>query len=98
MEPIQEVEFWGYNAVFLFLWLANMGNAPGGGIVIPISMIFFYLDAKNAVALSNLSIFVSSFIRYFFMFNEPHPLKNGGGTVIDYNLTLIMLPMITSGA
>jgi len=95
---MQELEFWGYQAVFFFLWLANMGNAPGGGIVIPISMIFFKLDAKNAIALSNLSIFISSFVRFFWMVRKPHPLKNGGGTVIDYNLTLIMLPMITSGA
>ena len=31
-------------------------------------------------------------------FNEPHPLKNGTGTLVDYNITILMLPGIIFGA
>ena len=60
-----------------------MGGAPGSGLVIPLTMIFFKLDSKNAVALSNMSICVSSLIRYLLFAREPHPLKNGKGRLID---------------
>ena len=60
-------------------------------------MIFFRMDTKNAIALSNLSIFTSSFARFILTASKPHPLKNGSGSLIDHNLVLIMLPMIVSG-
>lgn len=76
---------------------ANMGGVGGGGMVLPISMIFFKFDAKNAIALSNFSIFLSSGVRYFINANKPHPLKNGKGLLVDLNLALLMLPLIISG-
>ena len=58
------MEFWGMIAVFWLIWLANMGGLGGAGFVFPISMLFFKFDAKNAIGLSNFSIWLSSFLRY----------------------------------
>ena len=58
--PLKELEFWGFMAVFGCLWFANMGGMAGGGLVVPISIAFFKFDPKNAIALSNFSIFLSS--------------------------------------
>jgi len=66
-------------------------------MVLPISMIFFKFDAKNAIALSNFSIFLSSGSRYLINMNKAHPLKDGKGVLVDLNLGLIMLPLIISG-
>lgn len=66
--------------------------------MIPISMIFFGFDTKQAIGLSNASICVASICRYFFNFNKSHPLKNGNGVLVDYNIASIMLPMIVVGA
>ena len=66
-------------------------------MVVPISMFFFKFDAKNAIALSNFSIFLSSMIRYLLNAPKPHPLKSGKGLLVDLNLAVIMLPMIISG-
>jgi uncharacterized membrane protein YfcA len=95
--PMKERELWGMIVVFGCLWLANMGGVGGGGMVVPIAMLFFKFDAKNAIALSNFSIFLSSAIRYLLNSPKPHPLKNGNGLLVDLNLALIMLPMIISG-
>ena len=95
--PMKERELWGMLVVFACLWLANMGGVGGGGMVVPISMLFFKFDAKNAIALSNFSIFLSSAIRYLLNSPKSHPLKNGNGLLVDLNLAVIMLPMIISG-
>ena len=80
VSPIEELEFWGHFLVFVFLWYGNVGGIPGGGILVPISMIFYRMDAKNAIAISNLSICTSSITRFVLMASKPHPLKNGTGS------------------
>ena len=95
--PMKELELWGMMVVFGALILANMGGVGGGGMVVPIAILFFKLDAKNAIALSNFSIFLSSAIRYILNAPLPHPLKNGTGILVDLNLAVIMLPLIISG-
>ena len=42
------------------LWLANTAGVGGAGMVVPIAIIFMKFDAKNAIALSNFSISISS--------------------------------------
>ena len=74
-----------------------MGGVGGAGIVVPLSMIFFRFDAKNAVALSNFSIFLSALIRYLIFMSDKHPLKNGTGLMLDYNVSIICLPLIIAG-
>lgn len=76
---------------------ANIGGMGGGGVVVPISQAFFRLDVKNAIALSNSSIFLSSLIRFFLFSGTPHPKKNGKGLIVDHQLTMLMLPLIISG-
>lgn len=92
-----EMEFWGMAGVFGALWFANLSGAAGAGLIVPISIIFFHFDPKNAIALSNFSVFVSSITRLLYLRNEPHPLKRGTGKVIDYNLLVLMIPSIVSG-
>ena len=75
-----------------------MGGAGGGGVVVPITMLCLKFDAKNAIALSNISIFLSSLMRFFYNAKRPHPLKNGKGLLVDHSLAILMLPLIVSGA
>ena len=94
---MKQQEWWGMVFVFAILWLANMGGIGGGGTVVPICTLFFRFNAANAIPLSNFSIFLSSIVRYFLNSKVPHPLKNGTGLLVDYNLAIIMLPTIISG-
>jgi len=95
--PMKLGDFTGMMLVLAVLWQSGVGGVGGCGMVLPISMICFRFDAKNAISLSNFSIFLSGFIRYFLNANKPHPLKNGKGLLVDINLCLLMLPGIVSG-
>lgn len=94
---MRESEFWGLILTFLLLWLANMGGVGGGGILIPIGVLCFGFNTKESIALSNFSIFLSSLQRWLLNSGKPHPLKNGKGLLVDYNLGMLMLPGIISG-
>lgn len=63
----------------------------------PLCMFFFGFNIKDSIALSNSSVLVSAIVRYIQNFQKPHPLKNGTGVLVDYTITLIMLPSIVVG-
>ena len=75
-----------------------MGGLGGGGAIIPIAMVFYGFNTKQAIGLSNASICVASIARYFFNFPKSHPYKNNTGVLVDYNVASLMLPMIVVGA
>ena len=57
-------EWLGYIAIFFMMIFANCGGLGGGASVMPLSMIFFGFNAKEAIVLSNASITVSAIVRY----------------------------------
>ena len=98
IDPLNKMEIFGCVVTFVGLLTSNMGGLGGGGVIIPVAMVFFGFNTKQAIAQSNASIFVSSVARYLFNFNQSHPYKNGRGILVDYNIASLMLPMITVGA
>jgi uncharacterized membrane protein YfcA len=98
LTPLLPSEVAGYAAVVFFLILSSMGGMGGSGAVIIISLLLFGFDTKMAIGLSNSSICTASTYRYFYTMDKPHPLKNGTGTINDYNISILMLPMIVVGA
>jgi uncharacterized membrane protein YfcA len=91
-------DFWGLIFTSFWLCFVNIGGIGGGGSMITVSLAFFSFSQKEAIALSNLSVFTASLIRYLMNSRKPHPLKNGKGLIIDLNMLVVMLPMIVSGA
>lgn len=91
-------EYVGSILILVLLFISNVGGLGGGGAVIPLAMVFFGFDTKQAIAQSNASIFVASVARYLWNFNKTHPYKNGTGVLVDYNVASLMLPMIIVGA
>ena len=61
---VMAIEYCGYVAIFLMMIFANCGGLGGGASVMPLSMIFFGFNAKEAIVLSNASITVSAIVRY----------------------------------
>lgn len=76
--------------------LAVMSGIGGGGIIVPLLMIFYKLDTKEAVAVSGFTILTGSITRYIITFNDRHPLKDA--TCIDYGITNVMLPTVLIGS
>jgi hypothetical protein len=95
--PLKTLEFWGMIVSFWVLWLANMAGVGGAGMLVPVGIFFFKMDPKNAIAISNFSIFLSSLLRWLLNSGKSHPLKKGRGLLVDYNLGVLMLPGIISG-
>lgn len=60
---MKELEFWGMAFTVALLIITNMAGLGGGGTMVPVLQGFFKFDPKNAVALSNSSIFVASVLR-----------------------------------
>lgn len=92
------IEYIGCVLILILLLVSNMGGLGGGGALIPVAMVCFGFDTKQAIAQSNASIFIASVARYFWNFRVTHPYKNGRGVLVDYNIASLMLPMIIVGA
>ena len=96
--PHLPIEYLGLFFVFFFIVTSSMGGLGGGGSIIPVAILFFGFDTKQAIGLSNSSIAVASIYRYLYNFNKPHPLKDGKGVMVEYNMAALMLPPIVVGA
>jgi uncharacterized membrane protein YfcA len=83
--------------------LANCAGIGGGGTLVPNIRFFFNFVLADAIALSNATIAVAATMRYVYNFRKTHPLRsdtNGKscGTIVDYNITAVMMPMIIVGS
>jgi uncharacterized membrane protein YfcA len=96
--PMILLDYVGSIYIIFFTILANSGGLGGGGTMIPTAVAFFFFDTKNAIYVSNASIFFSALIRYFMNSQKPHPLKNGKGILVDYNYAVLMLPFVVIGS
>ena len=94
--PMEPQEAVGTFVLTLLMALAVMSGIGGGGIIVPLLMIFYHLDTRNAVATSGFTIMTGSITRYFITLNDRHPDKDA--TTIDYGITNVMLPTVMLGS
>ena len=95
--PLLPLEIAGFIITILALLFANSGGLGGGGIMIPVLLVFFGFDIKSAIGISNATIFVSAVCRYLQNLPKSHPRKDGTGVLVDYNVAIVMLPSIVLG-
>ena len=62
------LEFIGSFFTIFIVALANSGGLASGGVVIPVSLAFFKFDTREALAISNMTILISSLIRLIISF------------------------------
>jgi uncharacterized membrane protein YfcA len=97
------VEWFGIFWTALWLFSCNCAGIGGGGTMVPNIRIIFNFGVKDAIALSNATIAVAALMRYLVNFRKNHPLKfdtlgKPAGLIVDYNITLIMMPMLIVGS
>ena len=81
----------------ILLGISNIGGIGGGGLIIPISIALFGFSTREAIAISNATIFGGALVRFlFFSIWERHPHKNK--TVIDYTVARVMMPVVLLGS
>ena len=94
--PIQGIEIGGTVVLTILMAMAVMSGIGGGGIIVPLLMIFYSLETKAAVAVSGFTILTGSITRYITTYNERHPNKDA--VCIDYGITNVMLPTVLVGS
>ena len=81
----------------ILLGISNVGGIGGGGLIIPVSIAFFGFSTREAIAVSNATIFGGALVRFFlFSIWERHPHKNV--TIINYTAANIMMPVVLTGS
>jgi len=95
--PMTNQEVAGSFVFALVMLLSNVGGIGGGGVAIPLVMVFFNFSMKPAIAISSFSIMCSTLARFFFNFGERHPEKPNS-TSIDYGMTNVMMPLTMVGS
>jgi uncharacterized membrane protein YfcA len=75
--------------------LANVGGIGGGGIIIPVTMAFFGFSTKESIAICSVLILSGSVVRFIMQIDERHPERDA--TLIDYNIVIVMMPMVLLG-
>ena len=73
-----------------------MGGIGGGGVVVPLVMIFFDFETKKAIAISGFSIMWCSISRFIYNRNKKHPEKDA--VCMDYGIATVMLPTVLMGS
>jgi hypothetical protein len=94
--PIKGIEIGGTVVLTILMAMAVMSGIGGGGIIVPLLMIFYSLETKAAIAVSGFTILTGSVTRFIVTFNEKHPNKDA--VCIDYGITNIMLPTVLVGS
>jgi len=78
--------------------LAVMSGIGGGGIIVPLLMVFYKLSTKEAIAISGFTILTGSITRYAITTGDRHPDPNKDATCIEYGLANVMLPTVLVGS
>lgn len=77
--------------------LSNAAGIGGGGLIIPVELIFFKFSPTSSVALSNTGIFVAGLARFITNFSQRHPLRSSS-VAINYEMVILMFPVSKMGA
>jgi uncharacterized membrane protein YfcA len=93
---LQPIEIIGTVVLTLLMALAVMSGIGGGGIIVPLLMVFYKLETKKAIAVSGFTILVGSISRFVMTFKARHPVKDA--TCIEYSVTNVMLPLVLIGS
>jgi uncharacterized membrane protein YfcA len=94
--PMMPIEIGGTFVLTILMALAVMSGIGGGGIIVPLLMVFFKLETKAAIAVSGFTILSGSISRFLLTYKARHPLKEA--TCIEYSVTNVMLPVVLIGS
>lgn len=89
--PLLEMEWVGLVCIWFLVALSNLGGIGGGGLCIPLIILFNDWGPTSAAQQVPFYNFLAAFVRFFYNLNKKHPLIPHR-TVIDYNMVAIFVP------
>ena len=87
----------GIVLMFILIALSNAGGLSGAGSNIPIMLIFFDLDMKQAVPISAFVGVCATVFRFCLNFNQMHP-KKPERVCINYEIVQLTMPCVFLGS
>lgn len=95
--PVTFPEILGSALLFLSSLLANASGIGGGGLYVPILILFNKFDLKDATPISKLMIFSGSLTAFIYnIVNNRHP-DRGFGPTIDMTFVTYLIPFVILG-
>lgn len=94
--PFSSRDMVGFTLASLGLMLAAGGGIGGGGLLVPIYILIFKFPAKNAIPLSNVTVFGGAVANTMFNCRKRHPLADR--PLIDWSIILNMEPLTILGS
>lgn len=71
--PAEPTEWIGFVMMGAIIGFANAGGIGGGGLLMPIIIIFFGADVSDGTPISNFCIVISAIMRFIINFKQMHP-------------------------
>ena len=90
------IEVGGTLVLTVLMAMAVMAGIGGGGVIVPLLMVFYHFETKEAIAVSGFTILTGSVTRFIITWREKHPSKDA--VCIDYGITNVMLPTVLVGS
>jgi uncharacterized membrane protein YfcA len=91
------IEGVGCVLMWLLIALSNAGGLSGAGSNIPIMLIFFGLEMKEAVPISAFVAVVATIFRFVLNFNQKHP-NRPERNCINYEIVQLTMPCVFLGS
>lgn len=94
--PLTTSDYTGFFCAVCGLMVAAGGGIGGGGILVPIYILVMGFSPKNAIPLSNVTVFGGAVANTYLNAQKRHPLADR--PMVDWDLILIMEPLTIAGA
>lgn len=73
----------------------NLVYYKGGGLLMPILVLFLNFETKEAIPICKLMIFTGAFTAFIMGRKTKNPFRNS--TAIDYNIAVLVIPAVMFG-
>ena len=94
--PLDANDYIGFACATIGLMIAAGGGIGGGGILVPTYILVMGFTAKEAIPLSNVTVFGGAIANTLLNVRKRHPLADR--PLIDWDLILVMEPLTIAGA
>jgi len=94
--PLTSIEIFGTFLLMFLAGLANAGGLGGGALLTPILLIFFNYSPNKAIMIVYSIVFGGSLGNFLNVAFQRNPTT--GKSFVDYDLTLICMPIMVAGA
>lgn len=93
--PITPKEVIGAVLIIIGSALSNAGGIGGGGLLVPILILYLNFNTKEAIPISKLMIFAGSLTALLMGLKNKNPYRDA--TAIDYNIAIVVIPLVLFG-